>query len=175
MDDTRDSPTFQAFPGAGRIVGGGHTVVKRLGRGATKEVFLAYDQRLDREVALAFIVGAHDPSRLQREARVTGRLGDHPNVITVYDTTELDGLPCLVLRAMTGGSLADALAHGPLDAPAALRLGHDVASALAHAHAHGLIHRDVKPGNVWLTGDGQAALGDFGVAQEPNAQRLTEE
>jgi tetratricopeptide (TPR) repeat protein len=175
MDDTRDSPTLQAFPGAGRIVGARYAVVKRLGRGATKEVFLAYDQRLDREVALAFIVGAHDATRLQREARVTGRLGDHPNVITVYDTTELDGLPCLVLRAMTGGSLADALADGPLDAPAALRIGRDVASALAHAHAHGVIHRDVKPGNVWLTGDGQAALGDFGVAREANAQRLTEE
>src|SRR6478735_9540722 len=174
MDDTRDSPPLDAHPGAGRIVGARYAVVRRLGRGATKEVYLAYDQRLDREVALAFVVGAR-PERLEREARITGRLGDHPNVITVYDTTELDGTPCLVLRAMKGGSLADALANGPLEAPAALRIGRDVAAALAHAHAHGVVHRDVKPGNVWLTEDGQAALGDFGVARAPGSERLTAE
>src|SRR3954471_12697394 len=101
MDDTRDSPTFQAFPGAGRIVGARYTVVKRLGRGATKEVYLAYDERLDREVALAIVTAATGGvarERVEREARITGRLGDHPNVITVYDTGQLDGVPYLVLR-----------------------------------------------------------------------------
>src|SRR6478735_9198223 len=174
MDDTRDPPTLEAPPGAGRIVGARYAVARRLGRGASKEVYLAYDQRLDREVALAFVLGAR-PERLEREARITGRLGDHPNVITVYDTTELDGTPCLVLRAMKGGSLADALHDGPLEAPAALRIGRDVAAALAHAHAHGVVHRDVKPGNVWLTEDGHAALGDFGVARAPGGERLTAE
>ena len=84
----------------------------RLGRGASKEVYLAYDERLDREVALAIVVGAASSdgarARVAREAQVTGRLGDHPNVITVYDIGEHDGVPYLVLRAMGGGSLASA-------------------------------------------------------------------
>jgi len=175
-DDTRDSPTLA---GTGRTVGSRYVVRRQLGRGATKEVYLAYDERLDREVALAFVLAArrdgHVRARLEREARITGRLGDHPNVITVYDTTELDDVPCLVLKPMLGGSLADALRRGPLDTAQALTIGRDVAAALAHAHAHGVVHRDVKPGNVWLTGDGGAALGDFGVARAPGGERLTAE
>ena len=112
MDDlTGDSPTIAStLSGAGGMVAGRYRVRARLGRGATKEVYLAYDERLDREVALAIVVGAGSDvarARVAREAQVTGRLGDHPNVITVYDTGELDGVPYLVLRAMGGGSLAD--------------------------------------------------------------------
>ena len=101
------------------------------------------------------------------EARVTGRLGDHPNVITVYDSGETDGVPYLVLRAMTGGSLAEALAREPGARPGigeAVRIAREIALALTHVHAHGIVHRDVKPDNVWLAADGSAALGDFGIA-----------
>jgi len=107
MDDlTGDSPTIAStLSGAGGLVAGRYRVRTRLGRGASKEVYLAYDERLDREVALAIVVGAGSSevarARVAREAQVTGRLGDHPNVITVYDTGEYDGLPYLVLRAMT--------------------------------------------------------------------------
>ncbi len=151
---------------------------RRLGRGATKEVYLAYDRRLDREVALAIVVGAATDTaraRVAREAQVTGRLGDHPNVITVYDSGEHDGVPYLVLRVMTGGSLADRLARERPSIDEAIRLGGEIACGLAHAHEHGVVHRDVKPDNVWLNDDGSAALGDFGIAHQLGAERLTAE
>lgn len=181
MDDpTSDAPTVaSALAGAGGTVAGRYRVRARLGRGATKEVYLAYDERLDREVALAIVVGALGSeavrARVVREAQVTGRLGDHPNIITVYDTGEHEGIPYLVLRAMSGGSLAELLEREPPSIADALRLGGEIASALAHAHAHDVVHRDVKPDNVWLAADGTAALGDFGIAHQLGHERLTAE
>ena len=142
-------------------------------------MYLAYDERLDREVALALGVGAgagdDARERLVREAQVTGRLGDHPNVITVYDSGEYEGIPYLVLRAMSGGSLADAIRRGRAGAVEdAVRIGGEIAAALAHAHGHGVVHRDVKPDNVWVAADGSAALGDFGIAIEA-PERLTDD
>ena len=179
MDDrTDDSVTLAAEAvGVPAIVAGRYRIRRRLGRGAMKEVYLAYDERLDREVALAIVVGAGASdvarARVVREAQVTGRLGDHPNVITVYDTGEHDGLPYLVLRAMDGGSLADEIARGRPGIEAATRVGAEIAAGLAHAHAHGVVHRDVKPDNVWLSADGSAALGDFGIAEQAGLERLT--
>jgi class 3 adenylate cyclase/tetratricopeptide (TPR) repeat protein len=182
MDDATDeSPTLpSALSGVGGALAGRYQVRARLGRGATKEVYLAYDKRLDREVALAIVVGAANNdvatrARVEREAQVTGRLGDHPNVITVYDSGDVDGVPYLVLRAMPGGSLSDLLARGRPSLAQTIRLGREIALALAHAHAHGVVHRDVKPDNVWLADDGSAALGDFGIAQRAGLDRLTAE
>src|SRR3954468_2701404 len=117
MDDvTRDSPTQR--PGrtsVGGVIAGRYRVRRLLGRGASKEVFLAYDEPLDREVALAIVFGASDEvtrARVVREAQLIGRLGDHPNIITVHDVGKLDdGTPYLVMQAMTGGSLPDLLAR----------------------------------------------------------------
>jgi non-specific serine/threonine protein kinase len=176
MDDAHaDSRTLTSTPaGDGGLVAGRYRVRARLGRGGWKEVYLAYDERLDRDVALAMIVGAGSDqaarARVEREARVTGRLGDHPHVVTVYDAADLDGVPYMVLRAMTGGSLAETPRP---TISATLRLAAQIAAALAHAHAHGVIHRDVKPDNVWLAADGSAALGDFGVAVDAGGDRLT--
>jgi class 3 adenylate cyclase/tetratricopeptide (TPR) repeat protein len=181
MDElTSDTPTVPSvLAGLDGVLAGRYEIRARLGRGATKEVYLAYDRRLDREVALAIVVGAGSDAaaraRVTREAQVTGRLGDHPNVITVYDSGEIDGIPFLVLRAMSGGSLAERMAR---ERPAffeSMRLGSEIAAALAHAHAHDVIHRDVKPDNVWLTADGRAALGDFGIAYQTGQERLTAE
>ena len=137
-------------------------------------MYLAHDERLDRDVALAIVVGAGDGpaarARVRREAHVTGRLGDHPNVITAYDAGDVDGVPYFVMRAMAGGSLADAPRPSLAET---VRLGGEIAAALAHAHAHGVVHRDVKPDNVWLDSDGRAALGDFGVAYDRDSDRLT--
>jgi hypothetical protein len=181
--DQAESSTFASLaPGADEPFAGRFHVRRRLGSGASKEVYLAYDERLDRDVALAIMVGAGRSetarARVSREAQVTGRLGDHPNVVTVYDAGEVDGLPYLVLRAMTGGSLAEVLGRAPDQRPTideAIRLGREIACALAHAHAHGVVHRDVKPDNVWLAGDGSAALGDFGIAFATDRERLTAE
>jgi hypothetical protein len=181
MDDlTRDSASgAPTLPVAAGLLAGRYDVRRRLGRGAVKEVYLARDRRLDRDVALAIVVGGGGDdaarARVAREAQATGRLGDHPNIITVYDSGEHDGVPYLVLRAMDGGSLADLLARERPSIPEAIRLGSEIAAALAHAHAHGVIHRDVKPDNVWLTADGDAALGDFGIAHVDGAHRLTTE
>jgi|GEM_PF-6816153 len=180
MDDlTGDSPTLASqVCGVAAVVAGRYRVRGRLGRGATKEVYLAYDERLDREVALAIVVGAASAAaraRVAREAQVTGRLGDHPNVITVYDTGEYDGVPYLVLRAMPGGSLADLLQRERPSIARAIELGGQIAAALAHAHALDVVHRDVKPDNVWLAADGSAALGDFGIAHLLGSERLTAE
>ena len=95
------------------------------------------------------------------------RLGDHPQVVTVYDVVEHEGALLIVARYMAGGSLTARLAAAPghrLPVADAVRIGAELAGALAHAHEHGVVHRDVKPDNIWLTGDGGAALGDFGIA-----------
>ena len=148
-----------------------YLVQRLLGRGGAKEVWLAHDLALDRPVALARVHGGGDArERLRREARLTARLGGHRHIVTVHDVFEHDGAPWLVARYMSGGSLADRLARAPggrLALDEALRIAREVADALAHAHAHGIVHRDVKPDNVWLDAEGEAALGDFGVASAP--------
>ena len=167
---TIDEPTGKDFAGRYRIV-------RELGHGSSKTVVLARDLKLDREVALCLIAG--DPDRVEREAKVMGRLGEHVHIATIYDWGEADGHVYMVVRHLAGGSLAAALDAAPgrrLPVEAVRRIGRDVADALAHAHAHGVVHRDVKPDNVWLTEDATATLGDFGLAlaagEEPRPESI---
>jgi Protein kinase domain/AAA ATPase domain len=166
VDDTVESgtaPTHTVFAGRYRIL-------RPLGRGSSKTVYLAHDERLDRDVALALLPGASE--RVRRELRVTGRLGEHPRVVTVHDAGEHEGVAYAVLRALEGGSLAERIAAAPerrLPVEDVARLGAEIADALAHAHAHAVIHRDVKPANVWLDPEGHAVLGDFGIAADAAA------
>ena len=153
-----------------------------LGEGGKKRVYLAHDARLDRDVAFALIktegLDEAGLARVRREAQAMGRLGDHPNVVTVYDIGEEDGHPYIVSQYMAGGDVEGLLQQAEnhrLPLNQALRIADQVCRALEHAHGHGVIHRDLKPGNVWLTADGSAKLGDFGLAIALDRSRLTVE
>jgi tetratricopeptide (TPR) repeat protein/predicted Ser/Thr protein kinase len=134
-------------------------------------VYLATDLGLGRLVAIKFITPekAADPAarkRLLREARAAAAL-DHPNICSVYEVIdEPDGRACIVMQYVSGDTLADTLARGPLDVRLTMSLARDLASALALAHKHGIVHRDLKPHNIIITNDKRAKLLDFGLARQ---------
>jgi class 3 adenylate cyclase len=193
---TANTVTTNNLPAA--FASGRYRVQRLLGEGARKRVYLARDHRLDRDVALALIKneGLDDAgrARVQREAQAMARLGDHPHIVTVFDIGEEDGQAYIVSQYMAGGSVDDLLrgsvgsrqsavgseetvaAHGraPLSTDDALRITQQICLALEHAHSRGVVHRDLKPGNVWLTTDGTAKLGDFGLALDVDQTRLTQ-
>jgi tetratricopeptide (TPR) repeat protein len=174
---TASQPPTPPLPSS--FAGGRYAVRAFLGEGGTKRVYLVHDEALDRECALALIkTDALEPQeleRLRREAQAMARL-DHPNIVAVYDISEEeDGRPFFVCQYISGGDLRGELraAGGPLPMERALGIAEDLCRALAHAHAHGIVHRDVKPANVLLTSDGAAKLGDFGLAAAVDRSRLT--
>ena len=150
-----------------------------LGEGAKKRVHLARDTRLDREVAIAFIKSQGlDLVRVRREAEAMGRLGDHPNIVTVHDVEEEGERVYLVCQYMAGGDLEHRLAEAEghrLGVDEALTVAEQLCDALAHAHGHGIVHRDLKPGNVWISADGSVQLGDFGLAVALDRTRITQD
>ena len=132
------------------------------------EVYRARDTRLGRSVALKVVNEAlsQDPELLQRfeqEARLAGSL-NHPNLVAVYDVGSHDGAPYFVTELLKGESLRERLSRGQPSLETALDWGTQLAQGLAAAHASGIVHRDVKPDNVFVTSDGQVKLLDFGIA-----------
>ena len=137
-----------------------------LGTGGMATVWSALDRRLGRTVAVKVLrpdLSDEHAHRVEREARAAARIVD-PRVVTVLDLEhDSDGTPFLVLEALEGRTLADELADGPLPLPRAMRLAEDLLGGLAAAHACGVLHRDVKPSNILLAGDGYRVT-DFGIA-----------
>jgi serine/threonine protein kinase len=151
-----------------QMVDGRYELQAMLGAGGMGEVWRAHDHRLARSVAVKLLnITAPDArlrQRFEREARAAASFS-HPNAVTVYDFGEEGDRPYIVMELVEGRSLADVIAErAPLPANEAVTIGGEVLSALGAAHRHGLVHRDVKPGNVLLTPDGRAKLADFGIA-----------
>ncbi|MFZ5785985.1 MAG: protein kinase domain-containing protein [Acidobacteriota bacterium] len=150
----------------GRI--GRYTIVRPLGSGGMGEVYEGFDEQLRRPVAIKGL--HHDRAtveqreRLLREALSAAALS-HPAVAHVYEIVSQDGRDWLVMEHVSGASLAQHLVSGPFHPGEVARIGEAVASALADAHRHGIIHRDVKPENVMLTPDGHVKVLDFGLAK----------
>jgi class 3 adenylate cyclase/Cdc6-like AAA superfamily ATPase len=167
------APTQQPLPSS--FASGRYTVRRFLGEGGRKRVYLAHDERLDRDVAVAIIktegLDQQGLARVQREAQAMGKLGDHPNIVTIHDVGDDAGQPYIVSQYMAGGAV-DAL-DLPLPAVRAIAITKDVCAGLSHAHKHGVVHRDLKSGNVWLSADGAAKIGDFGLAVALERSRLT--
>ena len=144
---------------------GRYQVVDRLGSGGMADVYLAQDPVLGRQVAVKTPrLGPEARARFDVEARAVARL-EHPAIVPLYEYGDSGGQPYLVMRHMRGGSLADRIARRPLSAAEAQPILARIAAALDYAHSHGVIHRDVKPGNILFDENGQAFLSDFGIAR----------
>jgi serine/threonine-protein kinase len=148
---------------------GSHEITALLGKGGMGEVYRARDSKLKRDVAIKILPEefARDPeriSRFQREAEVLASL-NHPNIAAIYDVQEASGSRYLVLELVEGETLADRLRRGPIPVEEALHIARDICEALESAHEKGVIHRDLKPGNVKVTPEGKVKVLDFGLAK----------
>jgi serine/threonine-protein kinase len=157
-----------------RLVGGRYRLEERLGLGGMSEVWAAEDTELGRRVAIKVLGRDADAARFEREAHAVAALA-HPNICQLYDYGEEAGRPFMVLEYLGGGTLEDRLRPGePYDEDETRRIAGELASALAHAHARGLVHRDLKPANVLFDDEGRAKVADFGIARLSGAGTLTE-
>ncbi|MGW3731212.1 serine/threonine-protein kinase, partial [Streptomyces sp. NPDC000851] len=169
-------------PGSERVIAGRYRLLSPLGEGGMGTVWLARDEVLRREVAVKEVrapagLPAADVermyARLEREAWAAARVANR-NVVTVYDVATEEGRPWIVMELVRGISLAELLdAEGPLPPQRAAHIGAEVLSALRAAHEAGVLHRDVKPGNVLLSNDGRVVLTDFGIAMVEGSSALT--
>ncbi|HEY6046466.1 MAG TPA: serine/threonine-protein kinase, partial [Pyrinomonadaceae bacterium] len=146
-----------------------YRIVARIGAGAMGEVYLAQDTKLDRQVALKILPEefAADADRMRRfvqEAKAASAL-NHPNIITIHEIGEADGVPYIATEFVDGVTLHDQMANPSFTLSRKLAVATQIAEALQVAHRAGIVHRDIKPGNVMLRGDGYVKLLDFGIAK----------
>jgi eukaryotic-like serine/threonine-protein kinase len=183
------SPATQVPPGAyskgdkpvsaaPEMIAGRYELGELVGSGGMGEVYAGRDTKLDRAVALKFLrkdMASQEDlrSRFEAEARAAGRLS-HANVVGVFDTGEHEGNPFIVMELLSGRTLADEATNGPADEARARQVCREIVSALKASHAQGVLHRDLKPGNVLLCQDGSVKVGDFGVAKMAEGMDLTQ-
>ncbi len=166
--------------GTDRAVGsqvGKFRLLAHAGDGGMGSVWKAEDQTLGRIVALKFLpeVLTNAPEarrRFHREARAASRLS-HPGIATVFETGEFEGRPFIAIEWIDGETVSDLVARGPLPIADALRIVRDAAAALAHAHSHGVLHRDVSGRNLMVRRDGSVSIVDFGLALPEGTSRIT--
>ena len=158
---------------------GRYRIVSELGRGAMGIVYKAEDPNLDRLVALKTIILEEDSAgraeyqkRFMLEAKAAGKL-NHPNIVTVFDYGEHEGLAYLAMELVEGTDLRSRLQKEAIPAAESVEIARQVAEGLAYAHARGVVHRDIKPGNVMINGGGQAKIMDFGLARMRMADHKT--
>lgn len=166
--------TKSANPICGQMLDGRYEVGGVLGSGGMAEVRDAWDKRLNRPVAVKLIHPAHRAQaelceRFRTEARAAAGL-NHANIVAVHDCGEQDGTPFIVMERLPGMTLADEIARGPLPEHRVRLVLGNVLAALATAHAKGVVHRDIKPGNILAAAFGDAVkVADFGIAKTPAA------
>ena len=150
-----------------------YEILAELGRGATGVVYKARDPELDRLVAIKTLRPARElpadqrgplQRRLRSEAATVARL-NHPNVVSIYDVVVWHDVPCIVMEYLEGRTLAQLITERALNPGQAVSVVLQMCDALAYAHALGVVHRDIKPGNILVSGTGLAKLGDFSIAQ----------
>jgi serine/threonine-protein kinase len=152
------------------VVGGRYELGDQIARGGTAQVFLARDLLLGRPVALKVLFSELSADsafveRFRREAQAAANLS-HPNIVPVFDWGETDSTYYIVMEYVDGEALSSIIrTQAPLTSAQAASVASDIAKALAYAHRHGVVHRDVKPGNVLITADGQVKVTDFGIAR----------
>ena len=154
-----------------------YRILSELGRGGMGVVYLAEDLILGRQVAIKFVSSRLDldrdaRQRFLREARAAASL-EHPGICTVFDTGECEGQPFMVMALLEGQTLSERFKAGPLPVAEALAVAVQVAEALETAHGKGIVHRDIKPGNVMILTSGRAVVMDFGLARAAQDTKLT--
>ena len=174
-------PSAGAAPLPAAFANGRYQVKKLLGEGGKKKVYLAHDSVLDRDVAIYLIktekLDETGRTRIHREAQAMARLGDHSNIASVHDYGDHEGQPYMVAPLLSGGDVEGLIKKAadhklPLDK--SIEIAKSVCKGLEFAHGKGIIHRDIKPGNVMLGADGTAKVNDFGLAVAVDLSRLTQ-
>lgn len=176
QDPDMTATVLEARLRAGERIGP-YLVVEFLQSGGMGEVYKAIDTRLERTVAIKFLPAAFatDPvslERFQREARAASAL-NHPRICTIYDVGDHEGRPFFVMEFLEGKSLKDRIAGKALPVSELLDLATQICDALQAAHAKGIVHRDIKPGNVFITTSGQVKVLDFGLAKRAGEEHQT--